>query len=214
MEALDNKIMDNDTRTRIVVYDFLRRVFLHEPTDEFFGRLVESGILEDLNDLPGIEKMRSYVQSALSSGDIDAVRQDFYQLFLGPRRLKAPPWESVYRSELRLVNQKSTTEVRQLYARFGFETEAGQLEDHFGTECDFLFRLCSLLGVIDKHGRYDLLGVQKRFIGDHLLKWVPGFAEDIMKNALTDYFRGLGEFVGYWVRNEEEYLDTVWSESK
>jgi TorA maturation chaperone TorD len=153
--------------------------------------------------------MLSFVRAAISSGDTETARQDFYQLFLGPRRLKAPPWESVYRSELRLVNQKSTADVRHLYAKFGFETESGQLEDHFGTECDFLFRLCSLMSVTDEYGRSDLLRVQNNFVRDHLLKWVPGFAADIMKNALTDYFLGLGEFVGYWVRNEEEYLDAV-----
>lgn len=209
MEAIDNLNMSADTQTRIVVYDFLRRVFLHEPTEEFFRRLDESGLLNELYDLPGVKSMVSCLRTTIASGGIDDVRQDFYQLFLGPRRLKAPPWESVYRSKLRLVNQQETAEVRHLYARFGFETEEGQLEDHFGTECDFLFRLCSLMTVSDKYLRSDLLSVQKQFVNDHLIRWVPGFAHDIVTNALTDYLRGLGEFVDYWVRHEGEYLDSA-----
>jgi len=207
MKAVDEIAMNPDTQTRIVVYDFLRRVFLHEPTEEFLTRLSESGLLEELMDLPGVRELNDCVRDTLASGGIEDVRQDFYQLFLGPGHVKAPPWESVYTSESRLVNQAPTSKVRQLYAEYGFETAAGELEDHFGTECDFLFRLCSLMAVADEDRRSDLLSVQKYFVKDHLLKWAPGFGEDIMKNARTAYFHGLGEFVNYWVRLEGEYLD-------
>jgi TorA maturation chaperone TorD len=156
--------------------------------------------------IPGNYKIHDCVKKTLKSGAIDDVRQDFYQLFLGPGHVKAPPWESVYTSEFRLVNQESNQEVRKLYAAFGFETAAGELEDHFGTECDFLFKLCGLTAVADRNQRSDLLNVQKHFVTDHLLKWVPSFADDIVRNARTSYFRGLGEFVDYWVRVEEEYL--------
>lgn len=202
--------MDVLIQSRLVVYDFLRRVFLHEPTEEFFGRLSESDLLNELIDLPGVSDMRSSLQEVQASGEIDPIRQDFFQLFLGPRRLKAPPWESVYVSEDRLVNQAATVEVRRSYAKFGFQTEGGQLEDHCGTQCDFLFRLCAMtMGAEDVEEQKDLLRAQKHFVSKHLLNWVPRFAEDIRKSALTPYFRGLGEFVNYWIRVEEEYLSSV-----
>lgn len=207
MESAEKKVgYQLDTQTRIVVYDFLRRAFLHEPTEEFFTGLLASGLLEELIDLPGIREMHACVRETLDTGGIDAVRQDYYQLFLGPGHVKAPPWESVYTSELRLVNQQSAHDVRKLYAKHGFETVGGELEDHFGTECDFLFRLSSLTAVADEERQADLRSVQKYFVIDHLLGWVPGFADDIRKNARTPYFHGLGGFMEYWVRLDGEYL--------
>ncbi|GBE57228.1 Tat proofreading chaperone DmsD [bacterium BMS3Abin01] len=209
MGIIDDETMDTRTQTRIVVYDLLRRVFLHEPTVEFSRRLDESNLLEELFELPGIKKMHSCIQPILKSGDIDDAQQDFYQLFLGPRRLKAPPWESVYRSQLRLVNQESTAEVRCLYAQYGFQTEEGQLEDHFGTECDFLHRLCMMIKGSSTEQIADLMKVQKHFVSEHLVKWVPGFAMDIRHNARTPFFRGMGEFIDYWIWTEHYYLNEV-----
>ncbi len=205
----EEKAIEPETHSRVVIYDFLRRAFLHEPTEEFFAGLLESRLLEELIDLPGVREMNECVESELSSGNLDGVRQDFYQLFHGPGHVKAPPWESVYTSKFRLVNQESTVAVRKLYARYGFETGAGELEDHFGTECDFLFRLCSLMLVADEDHRSDLIKVQKYFIKDHLLKWAPSFAKDIISNARTCYLKGLGKFIEYWVRREAEYLDGI-----
>lgn len=202
----DEKVVDEITQTRLVVYDFLRRVFLHEPTEEFFRLLDESGLLDELSDLPGVKNMLSCVRTTLAGDGINDVRQDFYQLFLGPRHLKAPPWESVYRSELRLVNQKCTVDVRKIYSRFGFETEGGQLEDHFGTECDFIYRLCLMSDTADEEQTKNLLSVQKYFITEHLAMWAPRFVDDIKGSARTLFFRGLAQFVDYWIHKDQEFL--------
>lgn len=162
--------------------------------------------MEELIDFPGVWELEESARDALSSGNCDDIRQDFYQLFLGPGHVKAPPWESVYTSKYRLVNQESTGKVRKLYAQYGFETAQGELEDHFGTECDFLFRLCSLMIVADEEHQADLIKVQKYFISTHLSNWVPSFAKDIISNARTRYLKGLGEFMEHWVRCESEYL--------
>lgn len=208
MKTREIEIMPADemTRTRLVVYDFLRRMFLHEPTEEILNRLLESGLLNELDGLPGVNEMRTFLEKTLSCDDLGLMRQDFFQLFLGPGRLKAPPWESVYISVSRLVNRKATTDVRRFYAEHGFITEEGQLEDHFGTECDFLFRLIRRSEDAGAGMGAGLLKSQECFFSMHLLPWVPQFADDIMRGARTPFYKGLGEFIRYWVEVEQEYF--------
>ncbi len=48
--------------------------------------------------------------------------------------------------------------------------------------------------------------IQRYFLHDHLLKWVPGFCGDIFEKSSSDFFRGIGKLTIGFLMMEKEAL--------
>ncbi len=136
-------------------------------------------------------------RGGLSARAFDEVVSDHTRLFVGPEKLLAAPWESVYADRDRLVFQAVTLQVRDWYGRFGLELAGNyrEPEDHVGMEFGFLAHLSQLaLRALEagERGRFDeLVQAQRDFLSQHPLRWVPKWCRQMDANARTDYYRGL-----------------------
>ncbi|MBC7343795.1 MAG: molecular chaperone TorD family protein [Clostridia bacterium] len=123
------------------------------------------------------------------------LRAEYNRLFVGPGHLEAPPWESVYRSADHLLFGEETLQVRRAYEEFGLVTKKLHQEpdDHIALELEFMERLCGMAMEAGEKGEdpYRYLQAQKRFLEEHLLEWVPAWAEDVGRAAATGFFQGL-----------------------
>lgn len=101
-------IEDNETRSK--VYRLLKNVFLIPPSGEFLNSLRElDGISDNTGNqdiVKGLELLKK------GAGNPEKLALEHTRLFIGPYRLPAPPYESVYRTDERLVMQQPTIEVR------------------------------------------------------------------------------------------------------
>ncbi len=188
-----NEILQ-DLDTRIKVYILLKNLFLKPPSEEILDYLkglnnVEISTTTDL--VKGLELMKKgagYEQEKLAL--------EHTRLFIGPYRLPAPPYESVYRTAERLVMQQPTIEVRKAYRQAGLEVRGiyTNPDDHICAELEFMEYLCgktaSSLKNHDIHEAIRYLEFQKKFLEEHLNKWVPVFTEDILKNTGQDFYKG------------------------
>lgn len=116
--------------------------------------------------------------------------EDFNELFIGPNDLLAPPWESIYRSNDSLLFGDSELEVRKLYDDFGLSVTPSEPADNLALELSFISRLCELES---KFTSQDILGnllKQKNFLKEHLLNWVPSWADDVCKFSKTKFWSG------------------------
>lgn len=136
-------------------------------------------------------------RSGLSDPAFDDLRADYTRLFIGPGKVIAPPWESVYSNEERLTFQEQTLQVRAWYRRFGLEAERlhNEPDDHIGLELSFLAHLAQLaLAALERQDRPavdELLKAQRRFLSEHLLRWTPAWCDQVAQHARTDFFRGI-----------------------
>ena len=114
---------------------------------------------------------------------ISEIRWDFTQLFVGPYALPAPPWESVYRNNEHLLYQDTAFEVRRDYLKYNFipQNYPHEADDNIGFELDFMLQLST-----DKNALRD----SRKFLQEHLTKWISDFSRDIQKYALTEFYRG------------------------
>lgn len=131
-----------------------------------------------------------------STEDAETVGVDHRNLFVGPDRLRAAPYESVHVSEERLLFEESTLRVREAYAEFGLAAPHLNQEpdDHVGLELEFMATLAQrAVDDPDQAGRY--LTALAEFIGEHVGAWVPGFADQVVAEARTDLWRGLGHLL-------------------
>lgn len=188
-----------------LAYRFLGTAFYEAPTLEIINTLVQESLF---NDWP-LESNTSAAQQGLAAlqaytanwqdDQFNELKQDFAQLFVGPNRLPAPPWESVYRSKERLMFDKPTFQVRELYQQFGMQSPAPAMEpeDHFGIEMMFVAHLCQLGLAALENDQIDLLdatlaGLQTVF-NAHINMWAADFLNDVRKSARTPYYQGLAD---------------------
>ena len=198
----------NDDWTEILTaealaYAFINRAFYEKPTDEFINTLVSEKLFAQW-PLPPDDEFTSAGQNILQAfsanwqaGKLNDLKKDYQQLFIGPARLPAPPWESVYLSDDRLVFEKQTTAVRQFYARYGLQAANlyKEPDDHFGLEMAFMAHLCTLGLEAIRQGEVATaqthLNAQRDFLEEHLLLWAPDFLNRVITHAQTDYYRGV-----------------------
>jgi len=213
-------------QVRRYMYDLLRNAFLKEPTKSFLLNVKEdinTSELPFVNEHVSIERGVNLIKHYLSHNDIQSERVqsdlhwEFTRLFIGPYELPAPPWESVFCNEDRLLFQEVTLEVRKAYLKYSLlPVEFGQeADDHLGLELDFMFRLTDLaiaeVTQEEPKDLYEILMDQKLFLEKHLLKWVPSLSEAIINNAKTEFYQGMANLlVGFLeldLRALQELLD-------
>lgn len=133
-------------------------------------------------------------------------------MFVGPGHLQAPPWESVYLSEERIIFDEHTLAVREFYRDWGVNTKTINKEpdDHIGFQMEFMSILSSKaanaagennIGELEK-----TLKAQDEFLKTHTLTWIDKFSENVVLNSQTDFFKGLGLFLVEYVKMDEELL--------
>jgi TorA maturation chaperone TorD len=186
-----------------LAFGFINRVFYERPAGEFIDTLIQEDLFAEWplpDDNPftreGLDTLRAF-SAGWSAGQLETLNKDYQQLFIGPHRLPAPPWESVYLSVEQLVFEEQTLAVRQYYARYGLEVanKYKEPDDHFGLEMGFLAHLCTLgleaIGQEDAEQLDQVLAAQTAFLQEHLLLWAPEFLRRVRQHARTDYYRGL-----------------------
>jgi anaerobic sulfite reductase subunit A len=137
------------------------------------------------------------LSAAISAIDLDAepvldeLLWEYTRLFIGPYRLAAPPWESVYTSPKRLLMQEAHDRVQALYAAVGVQLgDAGVMPDHVGAELNFM----ALLGekMRSEPGREHWYGeLADRFSAEHLKRWLPAYAADLENASEASLYREL-----------------------
>lgn len=148
----------------------------------------------------GLTLLQNWTERArggISSEAFDELRADYTRLMFTGDHVLAPPWESVYFSEERMLFQEQTMQVRAWYRRFGVDAanHAHEPDDHIGLELAFVAHLAHLaLVALDQNEPDDfenVLAAQREFLLEHLLKWGYQWCDLVLLHASTDFFRGI-----------------------
>jgi TorA maturation chaperone TorD len=191
---------------RAQAYEVLATLYLQPPSRELVSALVDlaaSGTLADLSSGRTAESLRRYALSY--TGDLSGLQQEFHDLFTVPLGRYVTPYESVYRDECVIGEERvrgllmgpSTLAVLQTYRENGFtpSPQGSELPDHVGVELSFMSILCrrehEAREVGDDAMAARLRERERRFLEDHLLRWVPHLRQRITANSLSEFYRGV-----------------------
>jgi TorA maturation chaperone TorD len=137
---------------------------------------------------------------------VGSLRSEYMRLLVGPERLIAPPWESVYVNERPLLLQESTLAVRTWYRKHRLLPEMYRkvADDHIALMTDFLARLADLTATAYAHdglaardelrGLHGLLDDQCAFLDAHLLNWLPAYRERLAASPTDFLYPSLASF--------------------
>lgn len=124
---------------------------------------------------------------------------EYARLFVGPQRVVAPPYGSVYLEEGRRVMGESTLEAQREYEEAGLHLDAAfkELPDHIAVEMEFAYYLtaravdAAAAGNTNDATRH--YSARERFLNQHLRRWVPPFCARIIEGTENDFYRPLAE---------------------
>lgn len=156
-----------------------------------------------------------HVANMREETDIEHLTLDYSRLFVGPFELLAPPYGSVYLESERRVMGDSTMDVKNRYRDIGLDLSQTLKEapDHIAIELEFMYYLIfKEIEAIEKaefESAMDYLRMQKAFLKDHLGAWVPEFADEVEKNASTDFYKGLARATKVFVQKDLDDISEV-----
>jgi len=206
------------------LYQLLQHVFGHEPGRELLDAVTGEHtreVMELLSDEgeygPDLELL-SELREAIETDPeavLDRLKSEYTYLLIGPNKLPAPPWESVYVTKERLILQESTLRVRRAYLKYQLlPAEYPHVaDDHIAMELDFMARLAQMsqksLEERDMEKLKTLLADQSAFLDEHLLKWVGAFAEEMQGAKTRHFYPQMARLTERFLRNDRNLLDEL-----
>lgn len=177
-------------------------------------------LLSDCYYLPDEELMQKIVDAGRTnaffaelaghvsdSGELGPLKVDYAALFVGPYKLLAAPYGSVYLEEGGVMGD-STIDARNCYESEGLDITIKDAPDHIAMELEFMYYL--VVKQIDAVREGDLESAESyeqkqcSFLQTHLARWVSQFTDNVRKHAQTPFYRDLAELTERFVRKDVE----------
>jgi len=209
---------------RSYIYQLLTHVFRGEPSAQLLEGLTGGFTEEVLNMMLDEKCLASYKElsaqirtdmSTAPNDTIDRIKSEFAYLMLGPEKLPAPPWESVYVNKAPLLFQESTLKVRQTYLEYDLLPAAypHEADDHLALELNFMAHLAQLSRECFEKNDVSLLrktlSDQKAFLENHLLVWIGDFAEQIQNSKKRYFYPHMASLTKHIVHADHAALDEL-----
>jgi TorA maturation chaperone TorD len=151
----------------------------------------------------------------LDKDGMELLEFEFNRLFVGPGKLEAPPYSSVYLSADKSVFGESTISAQQFYTFSGLKLRNSGREpgDHFAIELEYLFVMqMSDLERIEESEEFELeqsLTTQKEFIEKHMLNWIGRFFENIRNHSEKGFFSAAADLTENFLKSEINVIDEI-----
>jgi TorA maturation chaperone TorD len=182
---------------------FAGTMIMFDPSQECIHDFWSQGILKNLpvsSPNPRFIKAASQLHQSVDdqTSNVKMMKEDYLALFTGTGNPLAPPYESVYRSKNRLMFDTQTSEVREFYKSYGWESKfKGKIpDDHLGIELLFLTRMIEkYLEFDDDICEMEMKKEIRRFIDQHILKCVPLWNDHIQEYSKTMGYKGIGTLI-------------------
>ena len=215
------KNMTEEAFQRGSIYGFLARVFRKELTPEMLARIKAPDFREVLSD------MKVKLGDGFFSGPDDKLIEDlaveYTRLFLGPGR-HISPHESIHYErddgDWGTHWGASTVEVKKFVESLGLEYKETDrsIPDHISVELELMQKViekekqaCS-----DTSGKDALhyLKIEKMFMEDHIMKWVPRFCDKVVADAELSFYREMAELTKSFLQTDMKNIQGYISASQ
>ena len=222
--TLANEKMGDHTAVatqRTIVYGFLAEIYRREVTPEFLRKIKDPqflGVLQNLGiDWEGdlLEKPEERLLEDLSV--------EYARLFLGPGK-HISPHESVHHQredgQWGQLWGKSTVEVRKFIEAAGltYETEYQGLPDNISVELEFMQKLiereAQALAENDEESILKCRKIERSFMEEHLIQWVPRFCDQVAKEAENPFYRDVAVLTKNFIEFDRKEVEAFGNEDQ
>ena len=159
-----------------------------------------------------VELVRGMRKEFKAGANLEPLKVEFSKLFVGPFKLLASPYGSVYLDDERKVMGDSTLDVKNRYCESGLDmaTNFKDAPDHIAVELEFMhyliFRELEAFTNSDIERAIGFIQKQKSFLEDHLMVWVPEFTISIIENAENLFYPNLARATETFLKENFEIV--------
>lgn len=220
LESAVAQEMREANETRAAFCRFLASLYLYELTDEQIEAFAHIEVAGDGTLIDeGLRTIKEYLRHR-HGGTRQELAVDYARVFLGAGsydRILAPPYESVFTSEERILMQDARDGAVTYYRRAGLDLPADNTtpEDHLGFELQFAAALADnaneALAADDGETFAEVVSLARSFFVHHQQNWLPALCEAIDEFAETDFYRGVAQMTRGYVESESSFFDEVTS---
>lgn len=137
------------------------------------------------------------MQNSLTGIEQEKLAVEHAALFVGPFKLIAAPYGSVYIEKSRRVMGDSTVETARYYKEVGLSVDVKEPPDHIVVELEFMYYLCSKEAGAAQNRFYDeaqrYRDMQINFYHCAMKPWVGLFCDAIRKGTDSAFYVNLAE---------------------
>ena len=192
----------DDDAVRANTYSLLAALLAAPPRREHFALLANIGIPStDGPSTDGLRAAWSVLSRAAEHADVEAVDDEYHDLFIGVGRGELIPYCSWYLTGFMM--DKPLAVLRSDLAALGFERQDGvkEPEDHAAA----LLETMALIAASPEHG----IDVQRRFFDRHVATWMRTFFADLQTADSARFYRAVGQFGDQFMAFDMQYLSIV-----
>lgn len=216
-------------KCRLNLYSLLSSVYIQIPQKEIFFLnwdvvfpifgFPQKGAEKSFKEMEeGLTLSRNSLQKGNRSFDeqVNHLSKDWTHLFRGvDLKGPLPPYESLYRTGR--LQDKPAQEINRLFSSMGIRVpeEWHQPSDYIGIELDFMRLLClkeqEAWEKNHLHSIHEISEIEKSFLEEHLILWIPLFCKEMIEKAREDFFKGIGQLTEGFVRYDRIWVTTLFS---
>ena len=172
--------------------------------------LPDEGFLQKVVDIAKADNYFAELSAHVPPlAELESLKVDFARLFVGPYKLLAPPYGSVYLEDGKLVGD-STMNVKMWYEKEGLDIVIKDAPDHITMELEFMYYLITKqIEAIKDSNQQELQSYvpkQASFLQVHLARWLPRFVEKVQQNAQAEFYVQLARLTNNFVQKDMNML--------
>ena len=201
-------------KNRSNIYGLLASVYRQEVTSDLIQQIKDPQFLGVLSDL-GTEGLDTFLQKP-ENELLEDLAVEYTRLFLGPGK-HISPHESVHHQrddgQWGKLWGKSTAEVKKFIESTGLDyiEDFKGLPDHISVEFEFMQQLTLREEQAWKEADADKATacrqVEKKFIEEHLTRWIPSFCEQVLQEAELPFYHAMAALTRSFIEFETEEMN-------
>lgn len=209
-----------DAAARSTLYKLLAKSFLY-PTPAHFHYLTGNAygsLLDQLQSIMGTEtgfgkelgRFATLHRDWKRSQSREELEAEYHRLFAHLGSANCPPYETEYGLDNIYQKTEAMADISGFYAAYGLEVSTTETDraDFLGTELEFMSFLSLKEIYALEHNEWEHLetcrDTQKKFLADHLGRWVGVFVKILSQSTSNPFYAGLGNMVECLVNHDAE----------
>ena len=191
-----SQILEPGEQARADIYRLLGALLAAPPDAAMIDLLRNIRPAEAADDAAMTSAWRS-LQVAADGLDVDRVKDEYFNLFIGLGRGELVPYASFYIHGF--LMEKVLASLREELAGLGIERQANVAEPE-----DHAAAVCEIMGmIISEHG---LHLKQAAFFKDYIDLWLGHFFADLGKAETADFYRAVAKLGQQFLAVEQQYF--------
>ena len=200
--------LQKELQNRIAIYGLISRLMIKEVDATLLDTIDnDSDLLDLFPNYKTWDKRETLSQKELVD---EYYNVDYASLFL----MHLVPYESFYTRDDQMIESGGENDVLKLYNELDFRVKLSEARvvspDHIGVELEFMYMLCGAalraFNEDNKDALCELYQVQRGFMKEHLLEWVPLFLINAKRESRTPLYHDACDLTLDFILSDFEYL--------